>query len=508
MKQKGLMNFFRKYHKWSGIILTLLLILFALSGIVLNHRSELAKISVNRNALPKYVRYKNWNNAAVKDMYGVSKDSVMVYGNIGIWLTDSTLTEFEDMNIGFPSGIDNRKVSKILKYKNNLYAGTLYGFFNYDNKNRKWNKITLPIIEENVVDMYTKGDDLYVMLRSHLLVTKDAKHFYEVNMPPPAGYDNKIGLFKTLWLLHSGEIYGKIGIYVVDIIGIIMIFMSVTGFILYLSKEKIKNKKNSREIRRKHGKRYKWNIKWHNKIGWITLIFLFINTTAGMFLRPPLLAAIFTSRVDKIPYTELDTPNPWYDILRRGVYLPEEDVHIISTYDGFYYSSDNFATIERFGKQPPASVMGVTVFEDIGEDRLLIGSFEGLFEWNIKTGYVYDVMKKEAYVAPIKKGPPVGGFMISGYGFDRNNNKVIFDYMQGAVGTNNEADFPDMNKDILKKSPMSIWGLCLEIHTGRIYQPILGMLYILVVPLVGLFTLFNLVTGFIIWYKYYWRRKK
>ena len=81
MKQKGLMNFFRKYHKWSGIILTLLLILFALSGIVLNHRSELAKISVNRNALPKYVRYKNWNNAAVKDMYGVSKDSVMVYGN-------------------------------------------------------------------------------------------------------------------------------------------------------------------------------------------------------------------------------------------------------------------------------------------------------------------------------------------------------------------------------------------------------------------------------------------
>ena len=76
------MNFFRKYHKWSGIILTLLLILFALSGIVLNHRSELAKVSVGRNTLPKYIRYENWNNAAVKDMYGLSQDSVMIYGNM------------------------------------------------------------------------------------------------------------------------------------------------------------------------------------------------------------------------------------------------------------------------------------------------------------------------------------------------------------------------------------------------------------------------------------------
>ena len=227
-----------------------------------------------------------------------------------------------------------------------------------------------------------------------------------------------------------------------------------------------------------------------------------------MFLRPPLLAAIFTTKVDKIPYTELDTPNPWYDILRRGIYLPEEQVHIISTYDGFYYTNDNFATIEKFGKQPPASVMGVTVFEDIGEDRILIGSFEGLFEWNIKTGYVYDVMKKEPYVAPIKKGPPVGDYMITGYGFDKDNNNVIFDYMQGVVGVDKQAYFPEMNMEIIKKSPISLWGICLEIHTGRIYQPLLGIFYILIVPLVGIFTLFNLITGFVIWYKYYWKRKR
>ncbi len=486
----------------------LLLVLFAVSGIILNHRSQLADFSVNRNALPKYIRYNKWNNAAVKDMYPINGDSVMVYGNIGVWLTDSALNSFEDINAGFPSGIDNRKIAKIIEYQDNIFAGTLYGFFKFNKKERLWEKQKLPLKEENVVDMYIKDGVMHVMLRSHLLTTNDGFQFEEITLPAPAGYDNKIGLFKTLWVIHSGEIYGKFGIFIVDLIGVIMVFLTITGFILYLSKEKIRNKRNNPELRRKHLKRYRWNLKWHNKIGWITMIFLFVNTTAGMFLRPPLLAAIFTSNVSKIPYSELDTPNPWYDILRRGMYLPEEDMHIISTYDGFYYSPDNFATIIKFKQQPPASVMGVTVFEDLGDDKLLIGSFEGLFEWNIKSGYVFDVMKKEPYVAPIKKGPPVGDYMISGYGFDKNNNRIIFDYMQGVVGTDKEANFPEMSNEILKKSPMSLWGVSLEVHTGRIYQPFLGIFYILVVPLVGLFTLFNLITGFVIWYKYYWKRRK
>ena len=502
------MNFFRKYHKWSGIILTLLLILFAISGIILNHRSQLADISVNRNALPKYIRYNNWNNAAVKDMSRISSDSILVYGNIGIWLTDSSLSNFKDMNAGFPNGIENRKISKIIEFKNNLYTGTLYGFYKFNPKSEKWEKTILPLKEENIVDMYLKEEKMYVMSRSHMLVTTNGENFEEIELPPPAGYDNKIGLFKTLWVIHSGEIYGTIGIMVVDLIGVIMVFLSISGFILYLSKEKIKNKKNSAETRRKHANRYRWNLKWHNKIGWITIVFLFVNTTAGMFLRPPLLAAIFSSNVTKIPYTELDTPNAWYDILRRGMYLPEKEMHIISTYDGFYYTPDEFKTIIKFNQQPPASVMGVTVFEDLGNDKILIGSFEGLFEWNFESGYVYDVMKKEPYIPPVKKGPPVGDYMISGYGFDKSNKNVIFDYMQGVVGTDGKHNFPEMNREILKKSPISLWGLSLEIHTGRIYQPLLGIFYILIVPLVGLFTLFNLITGFIIWYKYYWKRKK
>ncbi len=48
---------------------------------------------------------------------------------------------------------------------------------------------------------------------------------------------------------------------------------------------------------------------------------------------------------------------------------------------------------------------------------------------------------------------------------------------------------------------MSLWNVALEFHTARIYKAFLGGLYILVVPLTGLFTLFILISGFIVWYK-------
>ena len=61
-----MIKFFRKNRNWLGIILTLFIILFTSSGIVLNHRKLFSSFNVNRNILPKEYRYTNWNNGAVK----------------------------------------------------------------------------------------------------------------------------------------------------------------------------------------------------------------------------------------------------------------------------------------------------------------------------------------------------------------------------------------------------------------------------------------------------------
>jgi uncharacterized iron-regulated membrane protein len=54
---------------------------------------------------------------------------------------------------------------------------------------------------------------------------------------------------------------------------------------------------------------------------------------------------------------------------------------------------------------------------------------------------------------------------------------------------------------------MSLWNVSLEIHTGRIFEHLLGMFYILYVPLAGLCLIMVLVSGFFIWWKVY-RKKK
>jgi len=501
-------KFFNKTHKWVGIFIALLIIIFSLSGIILNHRQIFSSVDINRNLLPKEYQYKNWNNAAVRATVKLGANDFLAYGNTGIWQTDATFSDFKDFNAGFPAGVDNRKIFKVLSTNKALLAGTLFGLYKFSYENKQWLKIPLPVHEENVVDILQKGDSTFVMTRSHLLVTTNLKHFSTINLPQPENYDNKVGLFKTLWVIHSGEIYGAVGKLMVDIMALVFIFLSVGGVILFFSKKQLKVTKTDIIKRKKIKKTHKWNLKWHNKIGWITGLFLFITTLTGIFLRPPLLIAIASARVNKIPYTELDSPNPWFDVLRRIIYIPDEKTFIISTSEGFYSFDNNFsAEAKLFDYQPPASIMGVTVLENLGNNNLMVGSFEGLFSWNYKTGEVFDLIKNEPYYRQLKKGPPIGDYKVSGFSSDYKGQLIVFEYQNGAININHGADFSPMSQNIIENTPMSLWNFALEVHTGRIYSVLLGMFYILVVPIGGILILLTLVSGIVIWLKYHLKKK-
>ena len=502
-------KFFRKTHKWVGLMIALLIILFSISGIILNHRELLSSVNVNRNILPEAFQYNNWNNAAVRATVKLNENSFLTYGNIGIWHTDSTFSKFTDFNVGFPDGIDNRKIFKILQTNKELLAGTLFGLYEFNHEKKQWLKIPLPLHEENVVDILQKGDSTFVLTRSHLLVTTNLRHFNTIDLPQSENYDNKVGLFKTLWVIHSGEIYGEVGKLLVDLMALVFIFLSVGGVILFFSKRQIKKVKKDKPKQESIKKTHKWNLKWHNKIGWITAIFLIFTTLTGMFLRPPLLIAIANNRVAKIPFTELDTPNPWFDVLRRVMYIPEEKTFILSTSEGFYsFDADFKNKAKLFDIQPPASVMGVTVFEQLNTENVMVGSFEGLFSWNYKTGEVFDLIKKQPYVRPIKKGPPVGDYKISGFSTHFKGQPIAFEYQHGAININGYSEFTPMQENIIENAPMSLWNLALEVHTGRIYGAFLGMFYILVVPLSGILILLTLIGGIVVWFKFHFRKKK
>jgi hypothetical protein len=474
----------------------------------MNHRSLISSADISRKLLPDNYSYKNWNKGAVKSVCFIHPDSALIYGNIGIWLSLDHFKTFQDWNAGFPSGIDNRKISKILKTPDGkLYAGTFFGLFQYSFQEQEWQKVELPVSEERITDLIMKENEMLVQTRSFLLKTTDGISFSEIHVPAPEGFNGKVSLFKTLWLLHSGEIWGSAGKLVVDMFGLAILIISLTGlmhfiFPKWLRRRKKKQKENAKLVAARNT-----NLKWHNRLGWIFIPFLIFVTITGMFLRPPLLIAIANSTVSPIPGTVLSSPNPWYDKLRRIIYDEQNHLFLFSTNDGLFVTDENLQKpLQRLANEPLVSVMGCNVLEKKGENMYLIGSFNGLFLWNPFSGQLYDYISGAPYQSPVEIGPPISKDMIDGWFADQSGNEFYFDYNHGVLPIRNSSTFGDMSPEIIKKSPVSLWNLSLEVHTGRIFENILGMFYILYVPIAGICILIVLISGFFIWWIGY--RKK
>jgi hypothetical protein len=509
MTKNSILKKLRKFHKWPGIVITLFVILFSLSGILMNHRDLISAIDIKRSFLPKDYSYQNWNKGAVKSVCQLNGDSALVYGNIGIWLSTDHFHTFQDWNNGFPAGTDNRKISKMIRTHNGqLFAGTYFGLYQYSFQEHKWLKKQLPCSEERITDLILKENEIIIQTRSFLLKSADGNSFQQIKLPAPEGYNGKASLFKTLWLLHSGEIWGPVGKLIVDLFGLAILIISLTGLMHFIFPKWLKRRREKRKDNAKLASARNFNLKWHNRLGWIFIPFLIFVTITGMFLRPPLLIAIASSQVSPIPGTVLNSPNPWYDKLRRILYDEQQHIFLFSTSDGIYFTDENFQEpMRRLPGEPPVSVMGCNVLEKKGEGAYLVGSFNGLFLWNAFSGQIFDYLSGNAYVAPEVVGPPISKDMIDGWFADSAGNEFYFDYNHGVLPIRNNVSFGNMSDEIIQKSPISLWNLSLEIHTGRIFEPILGMFYILYVPLAGLCILIVLISGFFIWWMGYRKAK-
>jgi len=490
-----------------GLFLALFIIVFALSGIVLNHRGLLSAYTSSRSWMPSEYQFKNWNNASLKKIIPYENE-YLHYGLMGVWKSDSQFSNFENYNQGFPKGSDNRKVEALLvSDEGGIYAATQLGLFFRRDSQTSWEKVGLPLEEERIIDLRALNDTIYILSRSHLITTPDQPYnwnFQEKRISTPTGYSDKIGLFKTLWEIHSGEMLGITGMLIVDLMGLILIFLSFSGIIFFTLPRT--TKKLRQAIRQKWMRFNRSNIKWHNKIGIWTVIILVITTATGMFLRPPLLIPIANTKVSKIKYTHLDSPNPWNDKLRRIIHDDMSNRFILCTLDGIYECNSDFSKVVPFRNQPPVSVMGVNILEKKDNGAFLIGSFSGLYLWYPNHGMVIDYLSKQKHVPVQRMGPPISNVMASGYYSDTNENEYLFDYNKGVIPIGHSRQFIKMPETIEENTPMPLWNLALEFHTGRFYKFFLGDFYILVIPLMGLTILFILISGTLVWFKYHYRK--
>jgi hypothetical protein len=247
MNKNRALKIFKKLHKWPAIIIAFFAILFATSGIVMNHRGIFSAIDVSRKLLPPNYTYNNWNLAAVRGSLQTPENEILVYGNVGIWKSDEDFQQFSDFNQGFPKGIDNRKIYSVVQLNNLFFAGTHMGLFSRNTSKDTWVKIHLPVRENRIADVSLKGDTLLVLTRHYLLKSTDGETFETIQLPAPVGYERKTGLFDTFWQLHSGELWGLPGKLIVDLLGLVTILLSVTGVLHFFFPKIIKKRKQKQK---------------------------------------------------------------------------------------------------------------------------------------------------------------------------------------------------------------------------------------------------------------------
>lgn len=479
-------------------MLSLFLIAFSLSGILLNHRGLISSLDLSRSLLPHSYHLEGWTQGAAVGSTLLGGDSILLYGGEGIWLTRDHGATFSRVMEGLPSGVDRYQMRRVVHtHRRGTFALSQSALYQW--QGQKWQEVALPL-EERLTDLAMQGDSLVVMGRSHLFVARlPYLQFSTLTLPPsPSVTPHRTTLFRTLWSLHSGELFHWIGRLFVDALGLIMLLLSVSGVLIFLFPRWMKHlqrraqgahRARSKQQTRRLQLHLKRKYQLHLRVGYWLFVPLLILTLTGMFLRPLLLVAVAKLRVPTLPTTSLHSvSNPWQDGLRRLVYVPSRQEWILSTSEGLFRCQRLGLPLEAIADAPPISVMGANVFEVVPDspNMLLVGSFMGLFRWDLEQGSVVDV-----YTA---KSPATPGFMPLG------DHKVsgCSAHLGGGEGIAFEYDVPCRaisQPRELGEGRISLFQTMLELHTGRLYV-FFGSLGILWIFVSGCMILWLLISGF------------
>lgn len=520
----------KKYHRWFGLILSVFMLVFCVSGIILNHRQLFADCDVSRSILPPAYHIQNFNNGVIKGSIRIdghadlasaggikaSDESILAYGYGGIWLTDTKMKSWKDFNKGLPENVDGRNIRNMVQTKNGeIWCAATMDVYRFDGK--EWKMFPLADNKERITDITLTKDSTSIIAMTRSAVyeisgkktdaaneKRDAANektdaiSEKTNVTrkiigQPEGFIPEVTLFKTVWHLHSGAFFGLTGRLVVDAIAIVLIILSITGIILFILPYRIRRQKRlqAREKMQKLGKQMVFNAKWHNKLGYTTIILTLWLAITGMCLRPPLMIPLAMNKTTE----KVKDGNVWHDKLRAIRWDAAEGNWLVSTSEGFLRVDEHFQhkpILLNKEKAPKVSPMGVTVFESDGKGGWLVGSFSGMFRWYPEKNLIVDYFTGKQNIE--KSMIPISNHLVSGYSKDFFGGKeVIFDYSKGA-----SLDETASTPELLSATPMSLWNVALELHVGRCYSPFLGPLSDLFVFISGLLITLVLLSGYII----------
>lgn len=447
-----------RQHRWSSLAAVFFLAVFCLSGVALNHRQAADRVDVPRGVLPPFYRHSGWNLGLMRGTAAAPQGTV-VFGSGGMWLTDSLGSRFADFNEGLPPYAAGRQIAAMAAGP----GGSLLALSPealYVRSGARWTKVA-DGSGERLADLTVLGDSTVVVGRSRIFVSPaQGAPFVPLRIAAPEedGF-GRTTAFRTVWMLHSGELFGTAGRLAADALAAVLLVICATGLCVWLIPKRIRRLRGNPASAARHARRLKGNLRWHDRLGRWTIAFTLLITLTGWLLRPPALIALAQWRVPPPPGSALDDPNPWHDKLRAIRFDSRTGCWLLATSEGFYALDSLDAVPRRLQKTPPVSVMGINVFEPTGDGRWLIGSFSGLYEYDPATGVSVDHFT--GLPAPEKAGPPFGKKAVAGYSRHFTGGETVVLYDEGTPAPR--------QPEVLSTLPMPLWSVALEAHTGRIF---------------------------------------
>lgn len=504
----------QRLHRYLGIPLCVLLLFASLSGILLNHRTLLLDIDAPSWLVPSSYTYTNWNNGALRG--SLNADSLRYYyGGAGIYLQPKAGNKpmVEDM-AGIRRGGDERRIIAMCRDgEGGIWAASQFRL--YTKQDNLWQEQALPIEKgERLSDLITHDGELYALSRSFVYRYQPYQSdvWERIELVKPDDYTGRLSLFRLMWALHSGEYFGKLGVLCVDIIALVVILLCLTGLLynqlrLLLKSNRLKalfSKRSKQMASKSLNSQYKW----HERLGRVFFIPTLFILLSGAFLRPPLMVPLIFAELKPWKISHLYSDNPWHESLRAMRYSPNKGQWILSTSRGFYTLQTLGSKPERWHVQPPVSPMGINVFEDLGNDRWLVGSFSGLYLVDLTASSPHDIIEYTSAKPhnPEERKSPVSEDPIAGLAYAQANDvPYIVSYTYGTsplpptVGRPidyGQGEHLAQPKAVSMQS-MSLWQYALEVHTGRIYGSVIGEWGVfLFIPLLGIASAIVLITGY------------
>lgn len=493
----------KSIHKIIGLICLVWFILVGFSGILMNHPDLIRKISVPSAIVPDKFKSTKWNRMAMREMVYSDQDPNRMFacGRMGVWESRDRGKTFLPMDNGYPSSAFDRDTDCLLLTRTHgeeiLWAGNRSGLFLWDFASVEWMQIKHKgLMNIRIQDLIQIQNNIFVFTSNDCVVLDKNRPDQK---PLPASLqlvsktDKTVSMIRFMLRIHDGTLLGLPGKLFVDGMGILLIFLCGSAILIWYiprqRRQKSKKQLSTRLFRILH--------RYHLKAGIYTVVFLVIIAITGMIIRPPFRQIIVNKAVSAAWMKQVSSQR--YPGIRKAVYLEKENRLLLATRLGFFMGPVDFS--EPFRKiDIPISVsgMGVTILELLKEDRLLVGSFAGLFVQNRISGTV------EA-VGRINEQTPPSRTKAVGAAVEKRELKFWVDYNNGIAGTNADDPVPRMPAVSGQKKAMALWQYLRLIHTGNIFRGWLKHHTWLINFLGGALLCISLLTG---GYDWFYRRKK